>query len=186
MYLTKRKLHKLFINSYILGVAAHDIFQKISNYPNIKETIMRVCHWHLFHVFLLLQDILLLLLFRGGQPHGLLPLIIHHLLHHTARLTVQIWQLRRFHLKTRHGMKGCDSSFCLVIIQYLLDTMTPSSLNMLFEINPWSKTSQSWLGDSLRLPWNSLGKFSWCWFQGLWPQTCSTTPFCLSGINVHH
>lgn len=165
---------------------------------------MRVSLWHhlwfyvffflwffctTWQVFLLLQDILLLLLFRGGQPHGLLPLIIHHLLHHTARLTVQIWQLSRFHLKTQHGMKVQSiilSYNNAIFIRLHNDPKVSLTLNMPFEINPWSKTSYSWLGNRLLLPWNSLGKFFWCWSQGLWSLTCSTTPFCLSEINVYH
>lgn len=42
---------------------------------------------------LLFQDVLFLLLLRGGQTHGLLPLVVHHLLHHAACLPIQIGQL---------------------------------------------------------------------------------------------
>lgn len=42
----------------------------------------------------LFQDVLFLLLLRCGQAHGFLPLVVHHLLHHPACLSVQIRQLR--------------------------------------------------------------------------------------------
>lgn len=42
----------------------------------------------------LLQHIHLLRLLARRLPHLLLPLIIHHLLHHAPRLAVQVTQLR--------------------------------------------------------------------------------------------
>lgn len=47
----------------------------------------------LHHSDSLLEDVLFLLLLRRGQAHGLLPLVVHHLLHHPARLSVQVRQL---------------------------------------------------------------------------------------------
>lgn len=44
-------------------------------------------------VHLLFQYVLLFLLIRCGEPHGFLPLIIHHFLYHAACFTVQVWQL---------------------------------------------------------------------------------------------
>ena len=46
----------------------------------------------------LFENLQLLLLVAGWQPHFLLPLIVHHLLDHAPRLTVQIAQLRVFRL----------------------------------------------------------------------------------------
>ncbi len=40
----------------------------------------------------LAQNLLVLLLLRRGQAHLLLPLVVHHFLHHRARLAVQIAQ----------------------------------------------------------------------------------------------
>lgn len=42
----------------------------------------------------LLEYILLLAIFTGGQTHLLLPLIVHHFLHHAACLSIQIGQFR--------------------------------------------------------------------------------------------
>lgn len=54
-------------------------------------------HWNL-----LFKDILFLLLFRCREAHWFLPLVVHHLLHHTTRLSIQIWQL----LNRKHAQWG--------------------------------------------------------------------------------
>ena len=41
-----------------------------------------------------LEEVALLLLFGGGQAELALPLVVHHLLYHRARLAVQIRELR--------------------------------------------------------------------------------------------
>lgn len=46
-------------------------------------------------VNLLLEDVLFLLLLRCWQTHRFLSLVIHHLLHHAAGLSIQVWQLHR-------------------------------------------------------------------------------------------
>ena len=43
----------------------------------------------------LFEHVLLLLLVRGGQAHLLLPLVVHHLLHQSAGLAVQVGQFAR-------------------------------------------------------------------------------------------
>ena len=54
----------------------------------------------------LLQRVLLLLLVAGGFAHLLLPLVVHHLLHHATRLSIQIAQLTvlGLHLQKDTGM----------------------------------------------------------------------------------
>ena len=53
----------------------------------------------------LLQRVLLLLLVAGGFAHLLLPLVVHHLLHHASRLPVKVAQLAvlRLHLWSKDG-----------------------------------------------------------------------------------
>lgn len=55
-----------------------------SKYPNIHHPKLQSLDCSLF------QNFLFLLFVRGRQPHRLLSLVIHHLLHHAARLTVQV------------------------------------------------------------------------------------------------
>lgn len=56
---------------------------RIISYLDIYTSIYRVLH-------LLLEYILLLAILTGGQTHLLLPLIVHHFLHHAACLSIQI------------------------------------------------------------------------------------------------
>ena len=62
-------------------------------HPRVKQ-YLAITADSLFH------DVLFLLVIAGGQSHLLLPLVVHHLLDHAARLTVQVRELGglRLHL----------------------------------------------------------------------------------------
>ena len=71
----------------------------------------------------LLQHLQLPLLFTGRLPHLLLPLIIHHFLHHTPRLPIQIPQLAILRLYFRgieevRGISG-DGSPPLLLVAFV-------------------------------------------------------------------
>lgn len=73
-----------------LGMLLLESARKIS-YKDIYTYI--VVAWHS-----LLEYVLLLAILTGGQAHFLLALIVHHFLHHAARLSIQIGQFRWFRI----------------------------------------------------------------------------------------
>lgn len=60
---------------------------------------------------LLFENILFLLLFRSRQAHWFLPLVVHHLLHHPAGLSIQVWQLLRRKENTKCGLEAVTGNW---------------------------------------------------------------------------
>lgn len=68
----------------------------------------------------LLEHILLLLLVGSGLAHGLLSLVVHHLLHSLSSLAIQVTELAvlGLHLLRINGGIACNFKVRFISIQY--------------------------------------------------------------------